>query len=76
MSNATKVAAAIKALTSEHGAPNSFTAGEIALHAGLPPRTVGFELARRLISVSYHAGMSGKLSRDKRGGYTYVDVQA
>lgn len=66
------IARAIKRLVSEHGLPNRFSVGEIALESGMSQLQVGKACALELPNIAFHSGY--KLARDVRGGLTYIDV--
>lgn len=66
------IARAIKRLAGEHGVPNSFSVGEIALESGTSQLQVGKRLAGELRNVAFHSGF--KLTRSIRDGLTYIGV--
>lgn len=73
MSTVQRIGLTIRQLASEHGLPNSFTVGEIALESGIHQMTVGQQVAADLPAIASHAGLT--LFREQREGYTYIDAQ-
>lgn len=70
-----KVATGIKALVSEHGTPNSFTASEIGTAGGLSQMRVGKVVWQHHLQLRFWLPHF-VIEREQRDGYTYVNVSA